>query len=66
MRSGLVPFTLVLEDPMDHSFIYSPKADGFEDFDLSKEYYIRTDEENDDFGLNDMITEDYDDKGKIE
>ena len=59
MKTGLVPFTLVMVDPMDHSFIYSPASDGFEDDDLLKEYYTRTEEENDDFGLNDMVTEDY-------
>lgn len=65
MRSGLEPFTLVIEDPMDHSFIYSPASDGFEDDDLIEEQYIRTEEENEEFGLNDMITEDYNQDGKV-
>ena len=53
-RTGLVPFTLIITDPMDHSFIYSPGDDGFEDADLTREYYERTFEENEDLGLNDM------------
>ena len=65
MRTGLEPFTLVIEDPMDHSFIYSPASDGFEDDDLISEYYTRTEEENEEFGLTDMITEDYNEEGKI-
>jgi zinc finger protein len=65
MRSGLQPFTIVLEDPMDHSFIYSPASDGFEDDDLVSEQYERTKEENDDFGLTDMITDDYNEDGKL-
>jgi zinc finger protein len=65
MRTGLEPFTMVLEDPMDHSFIYSPASDGFEDDDLTKEYYVRTAEEEEDYGLTDMITENYDENGSL-
>ena len=59
MRGGMQPFTLVLEDPMDHSFIYSPAADGFEDDDLKKEQYTRSQKEEEEYGLTDMITEGY-------
>ena len=59
MRGGMQPFTLVIEDPMDHSFIYSPAADGFEDEDLKKVQYTRTQKEEEEYGLTDMITEGY-------
>jgi zinc finger protein len=59
MRGGLVPFTLIIEDPMDHSFIYSPAADGFEDDDLVEESYTRSHEEDEEFGLLDMVTDGY-------
>ena len=59
MRTGIEPFTLIIQDPMDNSFIYSPAADGFVDDELTREMYTRTDEENEEMGLNDMVTEGY-------
>ena len=59
MRGGLQAFTLVIEDPMDHSFIYSPAADGFEDDDLFEESYTRSKKEDEEFGLLDMVTDGY-------
>ena len=56
-EDGLTPFTLILKDPMANSFIYSPRMDGYEDPELVEEEYERTEEENDDLGLNDMHTE---------
>ncbi len=59
MRTGLEPFTLVIQDPMDNSFIYSPATDGFVDDELTREMYTRTEEENEEMGLNDMVTDGY-------
>ena len=39
-------FTLIIEDPMDHSFAYSPATDGFEDDDLVKELYTASRKED--------------------
>ena len=39
--------------------IYSPTADGFEENDLMKEEYTWSKQEDEDFGLLDMVTEGY-------
>ena len=59
IQTGTVAFTLILEDPLDHSFIYSPADDGFEDNDLVREFYERSAEENEEHGILDMRTENY-------
>jgi len=52
------PATLVLDDPAGNSYIQSLMAP-LEDPKLTKEFYTRTYEQNDDLGLNDMKTENY-------
>lgn len=53
-----IPATLVLEDPTGNSYVqdlYAPDADPY----LVKSSFERTDEQNEDLGLNDLHTEDY-------
>ena len=51
-------FTIILEDPMAGSFIENPDAPA-EDSKLDIEDYDRSFEENEDLGINDMVTEGY-------
>lgn len=55
---GKIPFTIMMEDPMAASYIqnvYAPDNDP----NMIIEDYDRTHEQNEDLGLNDMITENY-------
>jgi len=58
IRSGEVPFTLILDDPLGNVFIASTER-GKLDEQLSVEEYERSFEQNEEFGLNDMQTEGY-------
>jgi zinc finger protein len=58
LLNGERPFTFVLDDPLANSYIYSPTAPEPEPR-LKTEEYTRTEEQNEEFGLNDMKTEDY-------
>jgi zinc finger protein len=58
MREGRRPFTMVLIDPLSHSFISNPFLPN-EDTRLKIEFRPRTFEENEDLGLNDINTENY-------
>lgn len=52
------PFTLILDDPLANSYLqnlYAPDPDP----NMTIEIYDRTYEQNEDFGLNDMVTEGY-------
>jgi len=53
-----LPVTLVLDDPTGNSYIQSLTAP-LEDGRLSKDYYTRNFEQDDELGLNDMRTENY-------
>lgn len=55
------PFTLILDDPLSNSFIFSYSGDENPDNDknLTKEIYERTFEQNEDLGINDMKVENY-------
>ncbi|CDR95954.1 hypothetical protein, conserved [Babesia bigemina] len=53
------PFTLVIDDPADHSFIGARRQAQGDDANLVSETYERTQEQNDELGLTDMKTEDY-------
>ncbi len=52
------PFTLIIDDPLSNSFIFSP-ADPDQDKNLIKEEYERTWEQNELLGINDMKVENY-------
>ncbi|KAJ3242158.1 NAD-dependent protein deacetylase sirtuin-2 [Chytriomyces hyalinus] len=59
------PYTIVLDDPLGTSFlqnIYAPDPDP----DLTTETYERTVEQNEDYGLNDLNVDDYQNDGEEE
>uniref|UniRef100_A0A7E4VJW9 Zinc finger protein ZPR1 n=1 Tax=Panagrellus redivivus TaxID=6233 RepID=A0A7E4VJW9_PANRE len=58
------PTTLVLDDPAGNSYIQSLMAP-LEDPKLEKTFYTRTYEQNDDLGINDMKTENYEEMKPI-
>lgn len=61
--SGEVPFTLVIDDAVSNSYIQNlcaPEPDPR----LRIEHYDRTFEQNEELGLNDLVTENYDADGK--
>jgi zinc finger protein len=58
MSSGKRPFTMILTDPLSHSFISNPFLPN-EDTRLKIEFRPRTFDENEDLGLNDINTENY-------
>lgn len=51
-----MPFTLILDDPLNNSYI-ATKGDN--DSKLRVEYYTRTEEQDDEYGISDMKTENY-------
>ncbi|KAL7074211.1 hypothetical protein ACQ4LE_006484 [Meloidogyne hapla] len=57
--------TIVLDDPSGNSYLQSLTAP-LNDERLSKEFYTRTFDQDDDLGLNDMRVENYEDLGVIE
>lgn len=57
-REGKKTFTLILDDPLAGSYLqnpYAPEANP----NMTIEEYERTDEQREDWGLNDMVTEGY-------
>ena len=54
-------FTIIIDDPLSNSFIF-PINDVEKDERLIKEEYERTYEQNEEFGINDMKTENYEEK----
>lgn len=57
-REGKRNFTLILKDPLGHSFLQNPDHP-YEDKNATRVFYKRTKEENDIMGLSDMKTEGY-------
>lgn len=58
LLSGDVPFTYIMDDPAGNSYlqnVYAPEDDP----EMVVEYYERSFEQNEDLGLNDMKTDDY-------
>jgi zinc finger protein len=56
-------FTLILDDPLANSYlqnIYAPDPDP----NMTIEEYERTFQQNEDFGINDMVVENYNEKGE--
>uniref|UniRef100_A0A0N4Z1B5 Zinc finger protein ZPR1 n=1 Tax=Parastrongyloides trichosuri TaxID=131310 RepID=A0A0N4Z1B5_PARTI len=60
-----MPVTIILDDPAGNSYIQSTSAP-LEDPQLEKIFYKRTFEQNEELGLNDMKTENYENDGKME
>lgn len=58
MREGNRPFTLILKDPLAHSFLQNPFHPD-EDKTCKKIFEKRTEEENEMLGLNDIKVENY-------
>ena len=57
-----LPFTLILRDPLGNSFISAPLGSFLppeSDFNIKMEDFERSFEENEDFGLNDINTKDF-------
>ncbi|CEG44394.1 zinc finger protein zpr1 [Plasmopara halstedii] len=64
LKRGDEPFTLVLEDPLANSFIYSPFGAAEDDPFMTAEKFTRSEYEDDVLGISDMKVEHYsDDKG---
>lgn len=53
LQQGNQPFTVILDDPLSNCFIYNPNAPE-DDPQIQVEIYERTDEQNEDLGINDM------------
>ncbi|KAF0683709.1 Aste57867_24271 [Aphanomyces stellatus] len=58
LKNG-APFSLIIEDPLANSFIYSPFGSADQDPDMTCDTYVRSEEENDILGLLDMKVENY-------
>jgi len=52
------PFTIIFDDPLDNSFIQNPYYPK-EDPNIVVEIYNRSNEDNEEFGLNDIKTDNY-------
>lgn len=57
-REGKKTFTLILDDPLSASYLQNPYAPE-ENPNMTTEEYERTEEQNEDYGLNDIVTEGY-------
>ena len=55
-------FTIIIDDPLSNSFIFPVGEDVEKDSRLKKEEYERTFEQNEEYGINDMKTENYEEK----
>jgi len=65
VKAAEIPFTLILDDPMANSYLqnlYAPDSDP----NMEVESYERTWEQNEELGLNDMVTEGYEEAHAIE
>ena len=61
-NGSALPFTLILRDPLGNSFVSAPLGSFLppeSDFNITMEDFERSYEENEDFGLNDINTKDY-------
>ena len=57
-------FTIIIDDPLSNSFIFPVGEDVEKDSRLKKEEYERTFEQNEEYGINDMKTENYEEDKK--
>jgi zinc finger protein len=62
--AGELAFTMVMSDPTAGSWVYNPKHP-VPDPAVEVELYERTEEENEELGLNQMYTPEYDDMGNV-
>lgn len=61
LKRGSEPFTLIMEDPLANSFIYSPYGAAENDPCMTAEKFTRTEFEDDVLGIADMKVENYSD-----
>ncbi|KAL4161865.1 hypothetical protein PRNP1_002416 [Phytophthora ramorum] len=59
LKRGAEPFTLILEDPLANSFIYSPFGTADDDPYMTAEKFTRTEFEDDVLGITDMKVDNY-------
>uniref|UniRef100_A0AAV1UJR3 Zinc finger ZPR1-type domain-containing protein n=1 Tax=Peronospora matthiolae TaxID=2874970 RepID=A0AAV1UJR3_9STRA len=59
LKHGSKPFTLILEDPLANSFIYSPYGSAHDDPYMTAEKFTRSEYEDDVLGITDMKVENY-------
>jgi zinc finger protein len=52
MKEGRMPFTLIMDDPLSHSYLQSTADDPKDDPNLTKAEYMRTEEQDEDLGIN--------------
>ncbi|GMF11274.1 unnamed protein product [Phytophthora lilii] len=59
LKHGAEPFTLILEDPLSNSFIYSPFGSADDDPYMTAEKFTRSEYEDDVLGITDMKVDNY-------
>ncbi|KAF4323261.1 hypothetical protein BBO99_00001528 [Phytophthora kernoviae] len=59
LKRGEQPFTLILEDPLSNSFVYSPFGSADDDPYMTAEKFTRSEYEDDVLGITDMKVENY-------
>ncbi|RLN97950.1 hypothetical protein BBJ28_00008634 [Nothophytophthora sp. Chile5] len=64
LKRGAEPFTLILEDPLANSFVYSPLGSAEDDPNMTAEKFTRSEFEDDVLGITDMKVENYSSEGQ--
>lgn len=59
LKNGAEPFTLIIEDPLSNSFVYSPFGSAEDDPNMAAEKFTRSEYEDEVLGITDMNTENY-------
>jgi zinc finger protein len=59
LKRGEEPFTLIIEDPLANSFVYSPLGSAEDDPSMIAEKFIRSEYEDEVLGITDMKVENY-------
>lgn len=59
LKNGEAPFTLIIEDPLANSFVYSPLGSAEDDPHMTAEKFTRSEYEDEVLGISDMKVENY-------
>lgn len=59
LKRGEEPFTLIIEDPLANSFVYSPLGSAEDDPSMTAELFTRSEYEDEVLGISDMKVENY-------
>lgn len=59
LKNGAEPFTLIIEDPLANSFVYSPFGSADDDPNMTAEKFTRSEYEDEVLGITDMNTDNY-------